>query len=361
MSWFYGTFDPPEQQFSRILIVCRPNSLAYSYVAAGCTDGKIYVWDTAGDDLPMCVLQHGGKHDRMFVNICLLEANVTSEPVEEFIGEKELEDVGVKFITWGTTADRLYTGSSDGVVKVWNIRHGKSVHLRDLIEVSGPITAGAFSPDYTKLVIGDGSGRVYLLTLENETVEQKPSGNGTGLLKMQVGGRQKAIRRPRPFIPHPEVPSPDSNSSRLDLNLGQERAKGYLQRGEIALHPHPCIGAIQGPGYGDTMLFRAEAHLDENVTLPLLAHFERHQQENVVFPSAHRIPRLREVQERRSQNTVMADVQNRWWQYHRGKHIDEDTQAELEAERAEIDSDYDFEYESCYDEDEDEDGSNEDD
>ncbi|KAJ2996825.1 hypothetical protein NUW58_g846 [Xylaria curta] len=120
-----------------------PNCLLYSYVAASCTDGKVYVWDTAGSDLPMCVLEHG-------------------DPVEELLGEREEEDVGVKFTAWATTADRLYTGSSDGVVKVWNIRHGKGVLIKDLIEVAAPITYGAFSPDYTRLVIGDGSGRVYL-------------------------------------------------------------------------------------------------------------------------------------------------------------------------------------------------------
>lgn len=50
--------------FARLLILfLRPNSFKYSYVAAGCTDGKVYVWDTAKTetDRPMCTLAHGGK------------------------------------------------------------------------------------------------------------------------------------------------------------------------------------------------------------------------------------------------------------------------------------------------------------
>ena len=58
---------------------------------------------------------------------------------------------------------------------MWNIRHGKEVLVKDLIEVAAPITFGAFSPDYTKLVIGDGSGRVYLLALEEEDGDEDES------------------------------------------------------------------------------------------------------------------------------------------------------------------------------------------
>ncbi|KAK9800934.1 hypothetical protein SCARD494_00914 [Seiridium cardinale] len=321
------TLDCPAIDINELTI--RPNSLVYSYVAAGCTDGNVYVWDTAGSDLPMCVLQHG-------------------EPVEEFLGEKEVEDVGVKFIAWGTTADRLYTGSSDGVVKVWNIRHGKSVLVRDLIEVPGPITAGAFSPDHTKLVIGDGSGRVYLLSLEDDMEESKAPTNGTGLMKMQVGGKQKAIRRPRHFIPHPDVPASGEGSSGSGMSLGQERARGYLQRGEITLHPHPCIGALQGPNYADTWLYRAEGHKDEDVGQPLLAGFERHQQENIRFPHSRRVPTLRDVRDMGSRNNIMINAQNVWWEFHHCKRIDYDTRVQLEAEGVEIDSDYGFEYESSY-------------
>jgi len=43
------------------LILRRPNSRLECYVAAGCTDGNTYVWDTAQGDRPIHILGHGGK------------------------------------------------------------------------------------------------------------------------------------------------------------------------------------------------------------------------------------------------------------------------------------------------------------
>lgn len=209
----------------------------YSYITASCTDGNAYVWDTSRDnDLPMCILEHG-------------------DPVEELLGEREQEDVGVKFTAWGTTADRLYTGSSDGVVKVWNIRHGRAVLVKDLIEASGPIICGAFSPDFTKLAVGDGTGRVYVMTLDDDDSGEGPQNQlqnnkasmatlssgflqSSAFLRLQVGGKQQAIRRPRPFIPHPEVPPPAGEASSEDqLLVGHRKAAEFLRNNELFIHP----------------------------------------------------------------------------------------------------------------------------
>lgn len=194
----------------------------------------------------------------------------------------------MKFVAWATTPDRLYTGSSDGVVKVWNIRHGQGVLVRDLMEAAGPITYGAFSPDYTRLVIGDGSGRVYLLALEDTEDEDpppNPAGLSAGFVSVKTSsGSQRAIRRPRPFIPHPEVPPPHK------LMEGQESARGYLQAAQVVLHPNPTVGAIQGVNYAETGLFRVEAHVNGDPNEPLLANFQGKQQElqssrqNLVLP-----------------------------------------------------------------------------
>ncbi|KAI1298652.1 WD40 repeat-like protein [Xylaria venustula] len=231
-----------------------PNSLLYSYVAAGCTDGKVYVWDTAASDWPMCVLRHG-------------------DPVEELLGERELEDVGVKFMTWATTADRLYTGSSDGVVKVWNIRHGAGVLMKDLVEATAPITYGTFSPDFTKLVIGDGSGRVYLLALEDPEMEDDPEPNPTNYLQVQMNdGGQRTIRRPRFVQHHGEIP--------LDECVkGQEIGREFLRNAQLVLHTDRAIGAVQGINYTETGLFRKDAHVNDDENAPLLPIFQTKQQE----------------------------------------------------------------------------------
>lgn len=38
-----------------------PNSFTFSYITAACTDGSVYIWDTAFPEKPLHVLQHGGK------------------------------------------------------------------------------------------------------------------------------------------------------------------------------------------------------------------------------------------------------------------------------------------------------------
>ncbi|KAI1781060.1 WD40 repeat-like protein [Hypoxylon cercidicola] len=333
------TLDCPAIDINELLI--RPNSILYSYVAAGCTDGKVYVWDTAGSDDPMCVLEHG-------------------DPVEELIGDREQEDVGVKFIAWATTTDRLYTGSSDGVLKVWNMRHGEGVLVRDLIEVAAPITAGAFSPDLTKLVIGDGSGRVYLLDMEDEE-EDDPAPVSSGFLQLQHNGKQQSIRRPRPFIPHREPPDPvicdhngypdaslAHNRSRmrsLTPETGQGWAQEYLKSSQLILHPDPTIGAIQGPAYEETELYRAEAHLNGDVKAPLLSGFENLQRANQMFSRMTRFRRQRHV------GKPSRDL---WYLHANNAHLDLDierldvnTRAALTADRAELHvSPFDLDYES---------------
>ncbi|KAI0181436.1 WD40 repeat-like protein [Hypoxylon sp. FL1284] len=339
------TLDCPAIDINELLI--RPNSILYSYVAAGCTDGKVYVWDSAGSEDPMCVLEHG-------------------DPVEEFTGDREQEDVGVKFMAWATTTDRLYTGSSDGVIKVWNIRQGKGALVRDLIEVAAPITAGAFSPDLTKLVIGDGSGRVYFLGIEDEEEDNQASVS-SGFLQLQRDGKQRSIRRPRPFIPHREPPEPDmcgsngyrdeslvrSNEARNGSYLpetGQDWAREYLDTSQLILHPDPTVGAVQGPAYAETELYRAEAHLDGDPHGPLLSGFEALQRENQTFPRTTRLRRQRVVDD---------DVEPSRNYHLRGLHaanarleldiekLEPFTRAALAADRAEISaSPLDLDYES---------------
>ncbi|KAI5927963.1 hypothetical protein F4810DRAFT_705859 [Camillea tinctor] len=328
----------------------RPNSTLYSYVTAGCTDGKVYVWDTAGADSPMCVLEHG-------------------DPVEELLGDREQEDVGVKFTAWGTTADRLYTGSSDGVVKVWNIRHGKGTHIKDLIEVAAPITVGAFSPDFTKLAIGDGSGRVYLLALD-EGEEDSAAAISSNFLRLQLNGKHRTIRRPRPFTPHAELPPPEdptssssSSSSGTRLATGQSRARAYLQNAELQLHADATIGAVQGPLYARTGLFRAEAHLGQDPAAPLLSAYESNQRANQHFSRRSRFARQGQV----AWDEDAVD-EERVWAYrehhdHNAAELDlvdtleEGTRRGLEGERAEWgDRGEDLDYEEGWEREGSEDG-----
>ncbi|XXG97131.1 hypothetical protein Hte_003426 [Hypoxylon texense] len=295
------------------------------------------------------------------INELLIRLYRWQDPVEELTGDREQEDVGVKFMAWATTTDRLYTGSSDGVLKVWNIRQGEGILVRDLIEVAAPITAGAFSSDMTKLVIGDGSGRVYLLDVEDDDEEDNQAPVSSGFLQLQRDGEQRSIRRPRPFIPHREPPEPDicdsygypdesliRNRSQMRSptpETGPEWAQEYLNTSQLILHPDPTIGAIQGPAYAETGLYRAEAHLDGEVAAPLLSSFESIQRENQTFSRTTRFPRQGHVGEL-SRNVWHLHIKNARLDLDIER-LDPETRAELAIDRAELNvSPLDLDYES---------------
>ncbi|KAL2129107.1 hypothetical protein VTI74DRAFT_8208 [Chaetomium olivicolor] len=240
-------------------LTIMPNSFSYSYVTAGCTDGNTYVWDTARGDKPIHTLRHG-------------------EPIDEYRGDREREDVGVKFTAWGNTPDRFYTGSSDGVVKVWNVRSLERPLVRNLLEAPAPITAGMFCPDKSRLVVGDASGRVFMLSVDEEkeqptlTMRIPDPGSKTGF---------KTVQRPPAIIPHADPPPPthDAQGNPILAETGPSIGRAYLNQGHLERHLNPTIGVVQGPRYAETNLFRREMHFNEDPAQPLLARWEAQQQE----------------------------------------------------------------------------------
>lgn len=180
-------------------------------MAAGATDGKVYIWDQRfanASNAPLHTLVHGESlnvldHDR----------------------DRETADTGVRFVSWGATSSRLYTGSSDGVVKVWNpYRSSKDAHIKDVATFGSAVMSGALSPDYRDLLMGEDQGRVNLLS---------------------VGYEGKAVRSMQPFDFHPAPIS----STREDPYAP---ANELISSGQIALRPMgalPIRQAVQGPNY----------------------------------------------------------------------------------------------------------------
>ena len=223
-------------------------------------------------------------------------------------------DSGVKFASWGKTADRFYTGSSDGKVKAWDVRKPKgNAFVRTVLSVSGGITAGAFSENFSRLLIGDATGKVHLLGIDEESEEPGPTnasdseeegvGNPSRLKKLngsdrrqtsavlakgsdvllvnpEVYGHAILAKRPKVIVPHPEPPSPAS--FQLDVEneemTAYDMAQYYLDEGQLQMHPDPAIGAVQGPNYTETLLFLKEAHENDDPTLPLLPEYQSKQQ-----------------------------------------------------------------------------------
>jgi len=118
-------------------------------VTAGCTDGTSFVWDWRKPDIPVHRLKHGNP---------LSDWDHTR-------GRREEVDTGVMMSLWGLYGSLFYTGSSDGMVKAWDIRRNPAdVLVRNVARFGAGIQSGAFSPDGTNLVVGDADGGVHILS-----------------------------------------------------------------------------------------------------------------------------------------------------------------------------------------------------
>ncbi|CAG8979079.1 hypothetical protein HYALB_00000208, partial [Hymenoscyphus albidus] len=279
------TLDCSASDINELTIM--PNSPAYSFITASCTDGNVYVWDTAFGDKPIHVLNHGES----------LDNPAPDRPREE-------ADNGVKFSAWGYSANRFYTGSTDGKVKCWDVRAppGK-VFLRNVLEVSGGITVGAFSKDYSKLLIGDATGKVHLLAHDDsDLVDDEPitatssttlspitnantAASVDPLLRVASGNTRLGhpiSQRPKAIIQHRE----DDNELIISKNISgrddEPAGSAFLRQGQVVQHPDPSIGVVQGPRYHETSFFRLDAHLDNDGMQPLKEDFAKNQRCNIL-------------------------------------------------------------------------------
>ncbi|KAE9372052.1 WD40 repeat-like protein [Stipitochalara longipes BDJ] len=266
------------------------NSELQCYVTASCTDGSTYVYDTAQGDQAVHILEHGEPLDPLDPDL-----------------PREVGDTGVQFAAWGHTTNRFYTGSSDGKVKAWNIKNppGKAF-VRNVLDLAGAIISGAFSKDFSKLLIGDATGKVHLLSINDRDLEGGPiatiKSNSFGestfgsnanastaeksstteiklqqLLQQKNGILPRSIKRPKIIIPHKEPPHPEGH----ELNhVEEESAIGIAQHllDEGWLKQEPGLGVFQGVHYGESDWFDLKAHEEGDRDKPLLPEFHNEQQ-----------------------------------------------------------------------------------
>jgi hypothetical protein len=148
----------------------------------------------------------------------------------------EETDTGVRFLSWGDNATRLYTGSSDGVVKVWDVaRSLNDVFIKDLITVDSGIMSGAFSSDKSRLIIGEVNGSINVLEVGNDDLSIKD------MDKLK-------------YIPYEEEPDSSlmSDAASGDLESGIAAANDLISTGQMITIPFggfPIRQAVQGPNY----------------------------------------------------------------------------------------------------------------
>lgn len=208
-------------------------------VTAGCTDSATYVWDFRKPEHYLHRLQHG-------------------RPLLDWEHNKSQEegDPGVMMTLWGMEGALLYTGSSDGIVKSWDImRAPEDVHVGDIGDLGAGVQSGAFSPDFSHLLVGDSDGGVHILS--SAPVE--------GWADTGDQGRIEPIE----FIQARDVPQtvPDDDNPGTE---GIEAATELLDSGCVMLDPR--FGAGQGPNYRGPYARHARVQTEE--ALPLRPEFE---------------------------------------------------------------------------------------
>lgn len=206
------------------------NDVVYSphdnnLVAVGSTEGCVYIWDVRyakRGQQPLRTLKHGES---------LAIVNHEKKRWEA--------DTGIRFLSWGSERDRLYTGSSDGVVACWDpYRSDSDKHVRDVVQLNSAVMSGAFSPDFSRLLIGEDAARLNLLSVGNEGAKF----NRTTTARFSVE----------------EAPLQDEEVSAQILWDCQKMLDG----GELEVKPAgtmPFRQVVQGPNYSGPWRLTAEA------------------------------------------------------------------------------------------------------
>ena len=195
-------------------------SPADSYtVTAGCTDGTSYVWDFRRPDKILHRLRHGWP---------IIELDHTKD--------REEADTGVMMSVWGLGGTLLYTGSSDGMIKAWDVRrHPADVLVRNVAQFGAGVLCGALSPDGTNLLVGDADGGIHILS-------SAPCERYAGHGGISTEGAEEAISLIR---------APDGSGSKLEkdeddpVTVGRDVGRRLIEDGELSYHPD--FGVTKGP------------------------------------------------------------------------------------------------------------------
>lgn len=189
-------------------------------VCTGCTDGKVYLWDLRAPDRILHTFEHG-------------------KPVAELDERRPREesDTGIRFLSWNQTSRLLYSGSSDGIVSVWNpYLSDLDAHQYNPIQMDSGIMAAKFSPDYSHLLVGDVQGSI---------------------LQLSTGAEQRDIKDTAPFDFDQATSKELADSARLiglslETSHVKDPARELLETGQITIQPFgdfPRKQAVQGPRY----------------------------------------------------------------------------------------------------------------
>lgn len=190
-----------------------------NFIATSCTDGQTYIWDLRSHQGYLHALPHGQP---------LMESDDTVS--------REEADTGVRFCAWGENRTRFYTGSSDGVVKAWDMyRAPEDAFIKDVVRLNSGVMSGEFSPDYSRLLIGEVNGSANVI---------------------ETGFRENSLRDMKRLqlldAPETQGGSNQSVQGAISVDSGIAAARELLWTMKLAIRPFggfPVQQAVQGPKY----------------------------------------------------------------------------------------------------------------
>ncbi|POS84201.1 hypothetical protein EPUL_003322 [Erysiphe pulchra] len=325
------TLDCPALDITELTLM--PNSAIKLYVTASCTDSCTYVWDVALGEDPIHILRHGESIDNPEPNLPL-----------------ELADDGVTFSAWGADVSRFYTGATDGKLIAWDIRKSPgNAFVKNVLELSGGISCGAFAKDFQRLLIGDSTGRIHLLGIDDSDLSEDERLISNSIkaknISRKPGSLSSSVRPPKIVIPHPEPLPPNFHETSMKKSSCEKSCEELLCEGVLQIYPGK--GVFQGPKYHSSLLYRAEAHEYGDIQRPLKPEILSNQQflkeDNIKSVPIPTLPRVR-------RSRIAADHKA----HGKNTKLDFDlskltlkTRQELKRDRAEIDWNeaHTFEYE----------------
>ena len=202
--------------------------------AAGCTDGRTYLWDIRRPEKILYTLSHGSS----------------LMPLQDGVPH-ERTDTGVRFLSWGQNARRLYSGSSDGVVKVWDVTQSQEdVFVKDLITTRSGIMSGAFTTDCSKLLLGEVNGTANVLEVGRDDVDLKDA--------------ERLLYRP--YVEKDDETGEDTSSDNTAPPAPDSaaiEARTWLETGQLqlaAMGGFPKQQVLQGPNYAGPYDSNDDAH-----------------------------------------------------------------------------------------------------
>ena len=190
-------------------------------ITAGCTDGTTFVWDFRRPDEPLHRLRHGTP---------IIDWDHTRD--------REEVDTGVMMSLWGLGGTIFYTGSSDGMIKAWDIRrHPADVLVRNVAQFQAGVQCGALSPDGTNILVGDADGGIHILS-------SAPCGRPTGDADDATGPIEEPISLAR---------APDGSGLNIEKDdddpgtVGKDASHELVDSRQLDYDPE--FGVTKGPNY----------------------------------------------------------------------------------------------------------------